>query len=202
MGSTILQGSASVDPSVASNVALHLWCTAPSAVARPGAVTLCVLDLDSLVRPGLPLSAALVLAQGLTPAPFTTRTSTLTAPRCYSGYINTGGADVAFQFGSGLPLVPRVQYMLTSSAEQYEEAMVRIASGAAATDTAPPPTLQSDQVYLNGGLLAVNSEGMLPQYPLPGLLVTNASQPLILPAYTFGFFVITGVAPVPACVVV
>jgi hypothetical protein len=109
---------------------------------------------------------------------------------------------VQVQLAGGAAMAPRTEYILTSSAAAYDEFKARLAAGALATAAAPlpiPASIQSAVSYLNGAALAVDGTGMLPVYPLPGSVVSTPSSPAIMPAYTFGFFVLDGAGPVAAC---
>ena len=61
-----------------------------------------------------------------------------------------------------------------------------------ATPTGSPAgSLQSDSMYLNGALLAVDAEGRLPENPLKGVPFTGGSA-FTAPAYSYGFIVFAG----------
>lgn len=109
-------------------------------------------------------------------------------------YANPSGADVTLTVAaSNLTAAPRREFLMTSSAAEYAAFTARVATGALATTAAPrapPPSLQDDAAYLNGALLAVDDNGVLP-WPNgawdAGRLVTDPAAPLVLPAYSYGF---------------
>jgi len=84
-------------------------------------------------------------------------------------------------------LTPRIEFTLTSSAQEYESPR----EGAAL-----PQSLFDDAIYLNGKLMTVDAMGKLPQYPIQGKTV-NASAPVLLP-YSYGYIVFPD-AGVAAC---
>jgi len=94
-------------------------------------------------------------------------------------------------------MAPRVEYILTSTASEhtlrYENTAQRD------KPYAVPESLYSDTIYLNGALMQVNAEGLLPQFPVPGNTVNGPNPPpLILPAYSYGYIVFPA-AKVAAC---
>jgi len=94
-------------------------------------------------------------------------------------------------------MAPRIEYILTSTASEHELRYENIHSQHG--PGALPTSLFSDTIYLNGALMQVNSEGLLPQYPIPGNTVNGPNPPpLILPAYSYGYIVFPA-AKVAAC---
>jgi len=86
-------------------------------------------------------------------------------------------------------LVPRIEFTLTSSAQEYESPV----EGAAL-----PSSLFDDAIYLNGKLMTVDAMGRLPQYPIQGKTVNApAPAPVLLP-YSYGYIVFPD-AGVAAC---
>jgi len=86
-------------------------------------------------------------------------------------------------------LMPRTEYILTSSAAEYHSPQYSM--------DALPPTLFNDAIFLNGVRMTVDATGRLPQYPIQGKTVNTADAPL-LPAYSYGFIVFPE-AGVAAC---
>ena len=96
-------------------------------------------------------------------------------------------------------MAPRTEYVLTSTAAGYTEAMERLAKGtplSGAVD-APPASLANDTVFLNGVLLAVGDDGVLPA--ISGKVVSDpGAPPFTVPPYSYGFAVLTS-TKVAAC---
>jgi len=86
-------------------------------------------------------------------------------------------------------LVPRMEYTLTSSAEEYYSPRDRM--------DALPASLFDDAIFLNGERMNVDANGRLPQYPIQGKTVNSPAAP-VLPAYSYGFIVFPN-AGVAAC---
>jgi len=86
-------------------------------------------------------------------------------------YSNGHPTDVHLTSVNGLSLTPRTEYFLTST------------------------NMTSDEIYLNGKLMTVDKNAMLPAYPIPGMVATTT--PLVLPRSSYGFVVFSG--NVPAC---
>jgi len=82
-----------------------------------------------------------------------------------------GGGDVQVTSVSGLNLSPRTEYFLTA------------------------PNMTADEIHLNGNMMTVGTDAMLPEYPIPGKQAT--STPLVLPANSYGYVVFN--ANVPGC---
>lgn len=111
-------------------------------------------------------------------------------------YANPTGADVQVDLSAvnvSTP-APRTEYFVTSDAASYTDSRARVAAGvlrtvaqAALRDRDPPASLTSDVVYLNGQLWQVDDNGILPALPVVGNTVTDNSQPLVLPPYSWGY---------------
>jgi len=86
-------------------------------------------------------------------------------------YSSAHGSDVHLTSVNGLSLTPRTEYILTA------------------------PNLTADEIHLNGNLMSVGNDGMLPEFPIPGKAATTT--PLVLPSDSYGFVVF--VADVPGC---
>jgi len=85
----------------------------------------------------------------------------------YSNAHNT--SDINLTSVSGLQLTPRTEYLLTA------------------------PSLEADEIHLNGKQMTVGTDAMLPEYPIPGRVVTTT--PLVLPRSSYGFVVFSGTLP-------
>jgi len=88
-------------------------------------------------------------------------------------------------------LVPRIEFTLTSSAEEY------FAPREYVEGEGLPATLFDDAIYLNGMRMTVDANGLLPQNPIQGKTVNSPAAP-VLPAYSYGFIVFPN-AGVAAC---
>jgi len=88
-------------------------------------------------------------------------------------YTNGHGTDVSVTSISGLALSPRTEYFLT----------------------APNMNMTADAINLNGKLMTVGQDAILPEYPISGLAATTT--PLVLPSNSYGFVVFN--ANVPGC---
>jgi len=86
-------------------------------------------------------------------------------------------------------LVPRMEYTLTSSAEEYYAPRDHV--------EALPATLFDDAIFLNGVRMTVDANGLLPQNPIQGKTVNAPAAPVLLP-YSYGFIVFPN-AGVAAC---
>jgi len=86
-------------------------------------------------------------------------------------YSNGHGSNIHLTSVSGLMLTPRTEYILTA------------------------PSLTADEIYLNGKLMTVGKDAMLPEYPISGSVSTTT--PLVLPSMSYGFVVFSG--NVPGC---
>lgn len=106
-------------------------------------------------------------------------------------YINFNDSDVSLAV-SGTASVPRTEYMLTPTADSYTASRVKRAGSQASADGAPPTTLQNDEIYLNGQQMTVGADGILPEFPILGNTVTDPSQALVIPAYSYGFITFDG----------
>ena len=113
-------------------------------------------------------------------------------------WLNFGGNDIALTV-NGVNTVPRIEYTLTSSPSSYHDFIKRSYTSSWITNMDPPASLQQDTIFLNGGLLTVNSQGILPQYPIPGKTVTDPSQALAAPPYSYGFITFSGTTNINAC---
>ena len=112
-------------------------------------------------------------------------------------FTNPSAGDVALDLSpSGVPAAPRVEFLLTSSAQQYAAFRERgsaAAGGGAPAAGGPPASLQDDAIFLNGAPLTVDpTTALLAAYPIPGAPVSDPAQPLLLPAYSYGFVVLNG----------
>jgi hypothetical protein len=99
-------------------------------------------------------------------------------------YSNGHTASVTVQSINGIPLSPRVEFILTPTANARSKPPV-------------PSDLQLDEIYLNGVKMTVDSNAMLPVIPVPGHSV-SAADPLVLPAFSYGFVQLTA-STIPAC---
>jgi len=86
-------------------------------------------------------------------------------------YANSHASDIQLTSVTGINLSPRTEYFLTA------------------------PSLDADEIWLNGNKMSVGQDAMLPQYPVPGKDATTT--PLVLPANSYGFVVFN--ANVPGC---
>ena len=107
--------------------------------------------------------------------------------------VNAARMAQAFDITSVAPaqLTPRVEYVLTATSGMYHDAQmsngqrergahhIRSARKNRKTSDTPrsngkiPEALWGDDVYLNGVLMHVSGEGVLPTYPIPGKIVGN-----------------------------
>ena len=91
-------------------------------------------------------------------------------------YFNAGQVGIVLQLPADVPATPRTEFVLTS--------------GAAHSD---PAALTGDFIFLNGGRLSADQEGVLsPPCPFPGRVVAFGG--LALPPLSYGFFVLDGAA--------
>ena len=85
---------------------------------------------------------------------------------------------------------PREEFVLTSVASSSAASAAAAAAPAATEASAAPgdwpPSLTDDAVYLNGALMATNADGSLPQWPIPGRVVTDPAAPISVPPYSYG----------------
>jgi len=88
-------------------------------------------------------------------------------------YSNGHPSDVHVTSVSGINLTPRTEYILT----------------------APNMNMTADAINLNGKLMTVGNDAMLPVYPVPGSVSTTT--PLVLPSNSYGFVVFS--ANLPGC---
>ena len=93
---------------------------------------------------------------------------------------NSGASDITLTLPVALANLPATVYLLTNTA-----------SGSVYS------ALQADQVFLNGKVLFVGDDGMLPEYPIPGETGTYTS--VNAGAYSYGFIVFNGALQVAAC---
>jgi len=103
-------------------------------------------------------------------------------------YVVGWGEPVTLAVPSLQSLQPRIEYTLTSSAAEYFNPISK---------AAPPNSIFDDAIYNNGELMTVDSNGLLPNYPIPGKTVNSANPP-VLPPYSYGFIVFPN-AGVAAC---
>jgi hypothetical protein len=121
-------------------------------------------------------------------------------------WVNPTGVDVNVSLSTpNVTSVPRYDFTLTSSAEAYHEHRARMAGGRPLTSAAPldpPASLQDDAVYMNGVLLAVDANGVLP-WPngaiYAGREVTDPAEGVTFPPYSYGFIEYTGPGPHGGC---
>jgi len=100
-------------------------------------------------------------------------------------YVNMGATDVQLTVPTGTSS-PRVEYMMQPGQSGREELGHPNAG-------APPTSLTSDTVLLNGNKLSVGKDGALPVYPIPGKRVTDGAD-IVLPAWSYGFVVLEAAA--------
>lgn len=86
-------------------------------------------------------------------------------------YSNAHPTDIHLTSVSGITISPRTEYFLTA------------------------PSLDADEIYLNGVQMTVGTDALLPQYPIPGNVVSTT--PIVIPAMSYGFIVFN--ADIPAC---
>lgn len=124
-------------------------------------------------------------------------------------FTNPTGSDVTLDFsGSGIPAAPRTEFLLTPDAPSYEAFAARVAARASAGQAElggpsgfvdPPDSLHSDAVFLNGAPLTVDpATALLETYPIQGKPVADPSSPIVVPAYGYGFVVLSGGAAASA----
>ena len=117
-------------------------------------------------------------------------------------WTNPTGADVTLDVViPDTPAAPRMEFTLTSSAAGYSESHARVAAGRAATmasPLAPPASLTDDALFLNGARLQADENGVLPWVNGAvgaGRVVTDPSEPIIMPPFSYGFIQLPGSAP-------
>jgi hypothetical protein len=114
-------------------------------------------------------------------------------------FVNPTGADISLHVTApGVAPAPRTDFILTSSAAAYADSRARAAAGAlipASSPQDPPASLTDDAIYLNGVLMTVSAQGVLPVTPIPGAPVADPAAPIVLPPYSYGFSVYAGAAP-------
>jgi hypothetical protein len=93
-------------------------------------------------------------------------------------YVNPTANSLTIDLGT-TPVLPRMEYVLTSSKVGWEGGYNGVA--------APPASLTNDNIFLNGVHMHVNHDGALPAWPLPG---KTGQGPLTVPAYSYGFVAI------------
>ena len=76
-------------------------------------------------------------------------------------------------------IAPRSEFWLTSTATA--------ASRMHGPYVGRPSTLTDDAMYLNGELMTLNADGSLPVAPIPGRVVSNATEPIVAPPWSYGF---------------
>jgi hypothetical protein len=86
-------------------------------------------------------------------------------------FINGHTSDVHLTSITGLNLAGRTEYILTA------------------------PSLDADEIHLNGKQLTVGTDAILPQYPIPGNTVSTT--PIVLPTNSYGLIVFN--ANLPGC---
>jgi hypothetical protein len=101
---------------------------------------------------------------------------------------------------------PREEFILTSAAAPVEEEEEEEEEGEGAGGAPPrqrgvgdwPASLTADAVYLNGALMATNADGSLPQWPVPGRVVSDPDAAIAVPPWSYGAIVFRG-AKAEAC---
>jgi hypothetical protein len=86
-------------------------------------------------------------------------------------YSNGHGTDINLTSVSDVMLTPRTEYFLTA------------------------PSMTADEIHLNGKLMTVGQDAMLPEYPIPGSVSTTT--PIVIPSNSYGFVVFN--ANLPGC---
>lgn len=111
-------------------------------------------------------------------------------------FTNPTGVDVVLDLQAvNITTVGRTEYILTSTAAGYTESRARLAAGQLRTPATAqdiPDSLTADAVFLNGQAWDVDSNGILPDLPVVGNTVTDPSQPMLLPPYSYGFLQFAG----------
>ena len=116
-------------------------------------------------------------------------------------WLNYGASDVSFSL-NGVTGDGGIEYVVTSTAAAFTDFATRRAAGTLTVGAprvhgaAPPDSLTADETYLNGVLMTVDANGLLPEYPLPGKAVSG--NEITAPPYSFGFFTVNG-GPFGAC---
>ena len=77
--------------------------------------------------------------------------------------------------------VPREEFLLTSSATPEAPARGGVSDW--------PASLTADACFLNGAQMTTNSDGSLPQWPVPGRVVTDPGEAIVLPPWSYGAIV-------------
>jgi heparanase 1 len=106
----------------------------------------------------------------------------------------SGGGAVALTFfnmaGDALVLTvpqlaaaqaPREEFILTSSATPEAPLSGGVSDW--------PASLTADAIFLNGVLMATNADGTLPQWPVPGRVVTDPGEAIAVPPWSYGLIV-------------
>jgi len=104
-------------------------------------------------------------------------------------YLNLYTSEVQLLL-PGTSVIPRVEYILQPGTTMSSEKKKNL------NPNAPPASLASDMVLLNGKQLTVGKDGKLPAYPIPGKRVTAQSD-IVIPAWSYGFIVLE--TPSTAC---
>lgn len=178
MGSTILgnvtvNGTSVVSTGSAPNASVQVWCTRNGPVnsgsgvsSSGGAVTMAIVNAASV-------------AQSFSVAPIA-------------------------------PLTPRVEYVLTASKEAYtrrrqEDGAANVngssspcagrgSSSGVCQQQQLPDELWNDAIFLNGAVMTVSGEGVLPEFPIPGKSIhasdgNDAADSFVFPPWSYGFVV-------------
>jgi heparanase 1 len=95
-------------------------------------------------------------------------------------WANLGSEDISAELPKELAALPSTVFTLSGSAQGTAEA-----------------DLQSDSIFLNGQLMSVDEQGLLPAYPIEGRSA-GAGSSVGMPALSYGFVVFDGGA-FPAC---
>eukprot|EP01038_Epipyxis_sp_PR26KG_P008537 gene8537-11539_t len=95
----------------------------------------------------------------------------------------TSTRNIATNINTPFTVSNRVEYIYTSSAVQ--------------TTASAPPSLFRKNIFLNGVLMSVKSDGSLPVFPFQGVKKTDTS--ITVPPYSFGFIVLEGMGAINAC---
>ena len=116
---------------------------------------------------------------------------TLGAGSVLVSYVNMADAPASFSFfgqetGPTGGVGPYTTFFITS-----QEAS---SSPAGHSSTDPPPSIFGDVSFLNGVQLAVNADGTLPVWPLPGVSVPAGQSAVEVPPWSYGFVALSNIA--------
>jgi hypothetical protein len=118
-----------------------------------------------------------------------------------------GGVVMAYANAYANPVTVNPQRIVGSAAQAFSSARtewILTSSAVEYTDMGTwfgvfPPMIANDTIFLNGVELFVNSDGSLPQYPIPGRAMP-ATSALVVPAFSYGFIRFEDVVTNGACV--